>query len=230
MAVSFYYDIDKKHISEKEAELLVGDFFEEAGLLQLKFLVDYGLKTNHKLLDIGCGCLRGGIKFIEYLGDENYYGSDVSKKLLTIGKQKLYDKNIKCNDNNFTINDNFNFSSFKDTKFQFAVGVSLFLHLHLNHLKLCLYNLYDYLEVGGKFYVTFFEAENVKYISEPCLRVEKFKDKEIKTTTYFYKDPYHHFKQDLISAIPEGLNYEFEYIGKWEHFQGQNIVCYTKIA
>ena len=39
-------------------------------------MVEHGLKPEHKLLDVGCGPLRGGIKFINYLEPGNYYGVD----------------------------------------------------------------------------------------------------------------------------------------------------------
>ena len=42
---------------------------------QIKFLKKSGLLPKHYLLDIGCGTLRGGIPFIEYL-DEKKYGND----------------------------------------------------------------------------------------------------------------------------------------------------------
>ncbi len=56
----------------------IGNFelWDELGQLQFDFMVEHGLKPEHKLLDVGCGPLRGGIKFINYLEPGNYYGVD----------------------------------------------------------------------------------------------------------------------------------------------------------
>lgn len=41
-----------------------------------------------KLLDIGCGCLRGGHHFVKYLNSANNFGVDLSQDLLDIGYEK----------------------------------------------------------------------------------------------------------------------------------------------
>ena len=46
------------------------------GKLQFDYLVDHGLKPDHYLLDAGCGPLRGGVHFIQYLEEGHYYGVD----------------------------------------------------------------------------------------------------------------------------------------------------------
>jgi hypothetical protein len=40
---------------------LVGGLWEELGRLQFEFLVGAGLRPEMRLLDIGCGCPRGGV-------------------------------------------------------------------------------------------------------------------------------------------------------------------------
>jgi ubiquinone/menaquinone biosynthesis C-methylase UbiE len=37
---------------------------------------------QHKLLDIGCGALRGGIHFINYVDAGNHYGLDLNSWLI----------------------------------------------------------------------------------------------------------------------------------------------------
>jgi hypothetical protein len=44
---------------------LIGGLGELMGDHQLQFLVDQGLKPEHRLLDIGCGSLRLGVKAID---------------------------------------------------------------------------------------------------------------------------------------------------------------------
>ena len=56
----------------------IGGKWSEIGQLQFDFLLESGLQPHHKLLDIGCGCLRGGIHFINYLEASNYSGLDIN--------------------------------------------------------------------------------------------------------------------------------------------------------
>ena len=46
------------------------------GKFQLEFMKVIGLKPHHEFLDIGCGPLRAGIHFIEYLDKRKYFGFD----------------------------------------------------------------------------------------------------------------------------------------------------------
>src|SRR3979409_2149502 len=56
----------------------VGGRWEEIGELQFQFLRTHGLEPQHRLLDIGCGSLRGGVRFVSYLDPGNYFGIDIS--------------------------------------------------------------------------------------------------------------------------------------------------------
>ena len=49
---------------------------------QFCILTTLGLRENHKLLDIGCGSLRGGRLFIPYLLPNGYYGIEPEKWLI----------------------------------------------------------------------------------------------------------------------------------------------------
>jgi cyclopropane fatty-acyl-phospholipid synthase-like methyltransferase len=63
---------------------LVGpaDLWESKRIFQKDFLLKAGLKPHHKLLDFGCGTLRGGIPLINYLDAGNYIGLDVRTETL----------------------------------------------------------------------------------------------------------------------------------------------------
>ena len=58
------------------------DEWESHGFLQLEFLMDIGMKPEHKLLDIGCGVGRAARVLVPYLNVSNYTGIDISKKAL----------------------------------------------------------------------------------------------------------------------------------------------------
>jgi hypothetical protein len=74
---------DTQHIREVVAagqqRSIVGGEWDEIGRLQFDFLNGAGLKPRHVLLDVGCGCLRGGVHFVAYLERGNYVGIDINQ-------------------------------------------------------------------------------------------------------------------------------------------------------
>jgi hypothetical protein len=63
----------------------IGGQWGEVGKIQYEFLLDQGLKPEHRLLDIGCGCLRGGVHFTPYLNPGNYWRIDHNNSLIEAG-------------------------------------------------------------------------------------------------------------------------------------------------
>lgn len=59
-----------------------GDEWESHGLLQLEFLIERGMKSHHKLLDVGCGPGRAARRFVPYLNPGKYWGCDISPECL----------------------------------------------------------------------------------------------------------------------------------------------------
>jgi len=56
---------------------------------QFEFLTSHGLRPEHRLLDIGCGALRGGIPLIGYLDAGNYAGIEARADVLEEGRKEL---------------------------------------------------------------------------------------------------------------------------------------------
>jgi cyclopropane fatty-acyl-phospholipid synthase-like methyltransferase len=76
---------------------LVGDAWL-AGMkrrFQFKFLSSRGLRPEHRLLDIGCGTLRGGIPLIDYLDCGNYVGVESRPKVLEEGRRELVESGFE---------------------------------------------------------------------------------------------------------------------------------------
>src|SRR5271155_5374682 len=105
---SAYDDVDGIRISVSRGEHrdVIGGLWDELGQLQFDFMVREGLKPHHKLLDIGCGSLRGGIHFISYLDVGNYIEIDPNVSLLDAGyeielaprglKERMPRENLIC--------------------------------------------------------------------------------------------------------------------------------------
>ena len=62
---------------------------------QFEFLTSHGLQPEHRLLDIGCGTLRGGIPFIEYLETGHYTGIEARAGVLKEGRRELADSGLE---------------------------------------------------------------------------------------------------------------------------------------
>jgi cyclopropane fatty-acyl-phospholipid synthase-like methyltransferase len=71
--------------------VLVGppEIWELKRRFQFDFLTSHGLRPEHRLLDIGCGVLRGGIPLIEYLDTGNYAGIEARAHVLDEGRKEL---------------------------------------------------------------------------------------------------------------------------------------------
>lgn len=62
---------------------------------QSDFLLAHGLRPEHRLLDIGCGTLRGGLPLIEYLDAGHYVGVEARKKALDEGYKELAEAGLE---------------------------------------------------------------------------------------------------------------------------------------
>lgn len=62
---------------------------------QFEFLTSRGLRAEHRMLDIGCGTLRGGIPFIEYLESGHYIGVEARAEALDEGRGELAEAGLE---------------------------------------------------------------------------------------------------------------------------------------
>jgi len=134
----------------------VGGDWDALGRLQFEFMLKMGLKPQHVLLDVGCGALRAGVKFIDYLDEEKYLGLDREKRLIQIGiKQELGRDLMRRKSPEFVVSDSFEFEKFSKQP-DFAIAQSLFTHLAEADIRLCLQKLRRFMNPGGRFYATWF--------------------------------------------------------------------------
>jgi len=74
--------MEESQYSARHSLVGPGDLWDVKRRFQLEFLLGAGLKPHHRLLDFGCGTLRGGLPLIEYLDQGNYVGLDVRTETL----------------------------------------------------------------------------------------------------------------------------------------------------
>jgi cyclopropane fatty-acyl-phospholipid synthase-like methyltransferase len=202
----------------------VGGLWEELGKLQIEFLVGQGLLPQNYLLDIGCGSLRGGIHFIQYLEPEHYFGIDKNKELLDAGRIELHNNNLIHKNPKLVQMENFEFLNLNQ-KFDYALAQSVFTHLTLNDIIKCLMNVEKVFNQSGKFYATFFENKRGKFYLEPLMHP---KSDGPDFATYFDQDPYH-YDFETFEWICEGTKLKAEYIGDWNHPRDQKMMVFTKM-
>ena len=158
MESTFDLELIARLIAEGGHRAVVGGEWDEIGKLQFSFLAERGLLPQHKLLDVGCGAMRGGVHFAAYLNAGCYFGIDISQNLLDKGREELVRAGLsdRVPLENISCSDNFLLRGIQST-FDFAIAHSLFTHLGFNRIRRCLEQICDVLSEDGKFFVTFFE-------------------------------------------------------------------------
>jgi hypothetical protein len=215
-------DAIERGVREGRHRDLVGGMWEEIGRLQFDFVRNAGLTSSSKLIDIGCGSLRGGVHFIGYLDAGHYFGVDSNPSLLDAGYEKELGPlglQIKQPRSQLVCDDSFSFDAFVEP-FDFAIAQSLFTHLPLNHLRLCLARLAPKMRSGGRFFVTVFLMPDTQALGEPLAHVGG-------VTTYDWKDPFHYYVRDLAYAI-EGLPWRKVVHGDWSHPRDQQMIEFIR--
>lgn len=128
--------LNRKNLIQRKGEQLSKEVFvgggvkkfEVAGRTQLINMLQTGLYPNSKVLDIGCGCLRGGYWLISFLNPECYFGIEPNKKMLEAGISVLLDsETLDRKRPRFANNDDFDFSVFGES-FDFYIARSIWTH------------------------------------------------------------------------------------------------------
>ncbi|QRM87776.1 methyltransferase [Lacinutrix sp. WUR7] len=118
---------------------------------QFNFLLDQGLQKTDKLMDIGCGTLRGGIPLIQYLDSSNYYGIDVRAEVLNEGRKEVKDAKLENKQPNLI-----SFTHFSDleieAEFNVMFAFSVLIHLEDKIAESCFQFVSKSLVAGGVFY------------------------------------------------------------------------------
>lgn len=224
-----YYDLERTHrfVAAGEHRALVGGLWDEIGMLARNLVIAQGLTPDMTFLDIGCGCMRVGVHLVEYLESGHYFGTDLSEELLLVGRErelKPRGLDLKLPARNLLRDDDFDFSRFESApRFDMALALSVFTHLPLNHLRLCLANLQPTMAPGGKFLVTIFHCDDDTRWSGPI------RHEPGGIVTHPASDPYHYRTLDL-GFCAEGLGWGVSEPQYWNHPRNQSVVVFTRSA
>lgn len=146
---------------EVDPHAAIGGMWEEMGQHQFDFLVRQGLLPQHRMLDIGCGTLRGGRHYIRYLDPGNYYGIDISRKALDYGEQLVQQEGLSDKQPHLWLNEKktLTFEQFDGKSFDYLLAQSVFTHLRAEDIEQCFQNIGRILHDRSVFYFTYYKAD-----------------------------------------------------------------------
>lgn len=118
---------------------------------QIDFLERAGLEPHHRLLDIGCGTLRGGIPLIDYLDEGHYCGVEVRADVLEEGRRELHEAGLEHKRPRLLAVDRLSDVEV-EREFDFAWAFSVLFHMSDEIVDECIALVERSLAPGGVFY------------------------------------------------------------------------------
>lgn len=216
-------ELSREEVAAGTHREFVGGLWEEIGAMQLDFLVRHGLTPEMRLLDLGCGCLRGGVRFLRHLAPGNYYGMDANESLLRSGWEvELPRAGLagRLPARNLLHNRDFEAWRF-GVVFDMVLAQSVFSHLPQDWLRRCLCELGPSVKRGGSFFATYFHCPEDWPEDQPRF------DAAHGGTTFWDRDPFHYRERDLAAAA-DPHDWEVECLRGWGHPRGQWMVRFGR--
>lgn len=201
----------------------VGGSWEKIGHLQFDFLVSRGLLPEHRMLDVGCGVLRGGRHFIEYLEPGRYFGIDADPEVVAGAHEELARLGLEARRPSLRLTDSFEVDF--GVQFDFALAQSVFTHLPLNSIGRCLANVSSVMAPGGRFFATYFPGpsgpERWASIPQPAAEGREA------VVTHGDRNSYHYHADDF-AWLCRDLPLDLEVLGKWGHPHNQQMLLFER--
>ncbi len=216
---SYGEELSEFDISQNKHRHFIGGKWSEIGQLQYDFLLQQGLQPHHQLLDIGCGCLRGGLHFINYLEVNRYYGLDVNASLIKAAWHEVKLANLEPKNPHLIVSDKFEIDRFQQ-QFDFMLSVSVFTHLPMNIIIRCLSEVQKNLTPQGKYYSTFFLAPTSAHTAQIAHQPGG-------VVTNYDRDPFH-YSFDEMSFMASVAGLKINLIGEWNHSRNQQMLEFFK--
>jgi hypothetical protein len=185
----------------------VGGLWDQLGRLQFDFLVAQGLRPHHYLLDVGCGCLRGGVHFIGYLEPGHYCGLEKEPLLLEAGlRDELPAGMRETKRPRLHLTADFDCIPFA-VPLDFGLAQSLFTHLPAGLVRTCLARIRPAFRPGGVFFATFFETGREQL--NPALP---------------HDHGYFAYTRRQMEDLGRHEGWRPEHLGEWGHPRGQRMM------
>ncbi|GGL38976.1 class I SAM-dependent methyltransferase [Planomonospora parontospora] len=158
-----YYRAVMKSDTARNPEAAVGSKSHERwlalGRMQFDYLVGHGLRPGHRMLEIGCGNLRAGRLFIDYLDTGGYYGLDISPDILVAAQRTLTEYGLRDKLPHLTPVRDLKLEFLPDAHFDVVHAHSVFSHSPLHVIEECFAHVGRVMRPGGWFDFTFDRTE-----------------------------------------------------------------------
>ena len=133
------------------------------GEMQFDYLVGHGLRPEHRMLEIGCGNLRAGWRFIRHLEPGHYYGIDISPDILAAAQQTIVKMELQPKLPTLTPVGDLTLRFLPDAHFDVVHAHSVFSHSPLSVIEECFAHVGRILAPDGRFDFTFDRTEGEEH-------------------------------------------------------------------
>ncbi len=162
-----YYRAVMRSDAARSREGAVGSKTHESwlqiGQLQFDYLLGHGLKPDMRMLDIGCGNLRAGRLFIDYLDAGNYYGIDISPDILLAAEAVVAQYGLQPKLPHLALVRDLRLEFLPAGQFDVVHAHSVFSHSPIEVIDECLASVGRVLAPGGFFDFTFDRTEGTEH-------------------------------------------------------------------
>ena len=115
------------------------------------------------MLDIGCGNLRAGWRFIQYLDAGNYYGIDISPDILLAAERAVAEYGLQAKLPHLALVSDLKFAFLPPERFTVVHAHSVFSHSPLPVIEECLAHVGRVMTTDAIFDVTFDRTEGAEH-------------------------------------------------------------------
>jgi SAM-dependent methyltransferase len=196
--VSYYRAVMRSDAS-RSSDAAVGSKSRESwlkiGQLQFDYLTSHGLKPDMRMLEIGCGNLRAGRLFIDYLDSGNYYGTDISPDILLAAQRTVVDFRLQRKLPHLELVSDLRLDFLPDSHFDVVHAHSVFSHSPISLIDECLSHVGRIMTPGGFFDFTFDQTRGTEH---QVLRED------------FY------YRTETLLELARAHGLEAEYLADWE--------------
>ena len=162
-----YYRAVMRSDAARCAEAAVGSHTHESwlklGQMQFDYLLSHGLQPGDRMLEIGCGNLRAGRLFIDYLDTGNYYGIDISPAILMAAQETLAGFRLQAKLPHLTLVSDLKFEFLPACAFTVIHAHSVFSHSPLKVIEECLAHVGRIMAPDAVFDFTFDRTEGAEH-------------------------------------------------------------------
>ncbi len=162
-----YYRAVMKSDTARSQERAVGskthESWLEIGQMQFDYLVQHGLQPGDRMLEIGCGNLRAGRLFIEYLDPGNYYGLDISPDILLAAQSTIEQFGLQPKLPHLTLVRDLKLEFLPTNQFTVVHAHSVFSHSPIEVIDECLAHVGRVMRRDGVFDFTFDRTEGAEH-------------------------------------------------------------------